>query len=107
MHLRDFQKQIHDTFHHLDANRGIAGNFLWFSEEVGELAEAIRRRHELTPTMVKDEFADVLAWLMSLANLSGVDMEDAILKYKHGCPRCRKSPCRCPHPEQTAPGRPS
>lgn len=99
MEIREFQKLIHDTFHLLDVNRGAPGNFLWFVEEVGELAEAIRDRKK-SKSEVESEFADVMAWLMSLANLKGVDMETAVRKYKDGCPRCRSIPCTCPHPEQ-------
>lgn len=99
MRIRDFQKRIHDTFGRLDLRRGVAHNFLWFVEEVGELAEAIRDRKTKRADL-EAEFADVMAWLMSLASLSGVDMERALRKYRNGCPRCRTIPCRCPHPEQ-------
>ncbi len=99
MQIREFQNLIRDTFHELDVNRGASGNFVWFVEEVGELARAIRDgKHTLEQQ--EGEFADVLAWLMSLANLKGVDMEEAIRKYRNGCPRCTAIPCRCPHPEQ-------
>ena len=99
MRIRAFQKLIHDTFHHLDTARGIQGNFLWFIEEVGELAEAIRHRRT-TKKSLEGEFADVMAWLMSLASLKGIDMEEALRKYAKGCPRCERVPCRCAHPEQ-------
>nr|WP_303646099.1 MazG nucleotide pyrophosphohydrolase domain-containing protein [Candidatus Solincola tengchongensis] len=62
-------------------------------EEVGELSRALRmgRREDLD-----EEFADVLAWLASLANLCGVDLEEAACKYLSGCPRCGSIPCACP-----------
>jgi len=62
------------------------------TEEVGELARALRHgdRDELV-----HEFSDVLAWLASLANLSGVDLEEASARYASGCPRCGASPCAC------------
>jgi len=70
---------------------------MWLVEEVGELARAIRDGdHEL----MESEFADVLAWLSSLANLVGVDLAKAAFsKYKNVCPRCKNSPCTCPYRE--------
>ena len=67
---------------------------MWLAEEVGELASALRRG---TREAKEEEFADVLAWLCSLANLHGIDVEKAVAaKYAGGCPRCRKVPCACP-----------
>jgi NTP pyrophosphatase (non-canonical NTP hydrolase) len=44
-----------------------------------------------------EEFADVLAWLSTLATLLKVDLEEAALaKYGKGCPRCDTLPCACP-----------
>ena len=66
---------------------------MWFLEEVGELAAALRSgpREEL-----ELEFADVLAWLVTLANCSGIDLDSAIeRKYGSGCPKCFKIPCVC------------
>jgi hypothetical protein len=38
----------------------------------------------------------VLAWLATLASLSGVDLEAAArAKYALGCPRCKAAPCAC------------
>lgn len=93
MTIDEFQKRIEAQFLTRDKARGVAGTFLWFVEEVGELATALREgvdRHELT-----EEFADVFAWLASLASLSGVRLTDAVAKYADGCPRCRKTPCAC------------
>ena len=96
MEIRDFQKLIRDTFHERDAARGITGNFLWFTEEVGELAKAIRDPKKSRENL-EEEFADVLAWLMSLATIKEVDLEVAALnKYGKGCPRCKSIPCSCP-----------
>lgn len=66
---------------------------MWFVEEVGELSEALRfgSKEELAA-----EFADCFAWLTTLANLSGIDLEQAIDKYRAGCPGCHAIPCACP-----------
>ena len=40
--------------------------------------------------------ADVVAWVASLANQTGVDLSAAVERYAHGCPRCGGSPCTCP-----------
>jgi NTP pyrophosphatase (non-canonical NTP hydrolase) len=66
---------------------------MWLVEEVGELSSALRSgsKEELSA-----EFADVLAWLATLANVADVDLEAAIeRKYGRGCPGCGQSPCAC------------
>lgn len=76
-----------------DAARGDAATFLWLTEEFGELATALRSgsREELAL-----EMADVLAWLATLANIRGIDLEAAVLrKYGDACPGCRTAPCVC------------
>ena len=78
MRIREFQNWIMDKYGERDKERGTAGTFMWFMEEVGELATAlsgddIENKHE--------EFADVLAWLCTLANINDVDLEKAIEKY--------------------------
>ena len=76
-----------------DSERGIAGTYDWLVDEVEELGEALNGtdREEL-----QKEFADVIAWLASLANVTGVDLEKATLaKYNHRCPKCGCSPCAC------------
>lgn len=76
-----------------DLKRGTKGNYDWLVEEVGELGEALNNSNVET---AKKEFADVLAWLASLANTVGIDLETAALeKYNHKCPKCRCFPCRC------------
>jgi len=92
MTIDEFQKRIEDIYFERDRARGVSGTFLWFTEEVGELAAAIRSGSE---DDLREEFADVLAWLVSLASITGVRMEDAIEKYVHGCPYCRQTPCTC------------
>lgn len=94
MNIAEFQDLIRRTYHTRDAERGLDKNFLWFAEEVGELAEALRKRSEQE---IIEEAADVLAWLATLCSLSGVDLEKAALaKYGKGCPRCGTIPCSCP-----------
>jgi NTP pyrophosphatase (non-canonical NTP hydrolase) len=78
MHIHEFQQLIRDRYYPTDSRRGTAATFLWFVEEVGELASALAGddRHNKA-----EEFADVLAWLCTLANIDGVDLEQAIQKY--------------------------
>ncbi len=89
-----FQQRIEAIYLERDAARGIAGTTLWFVEEVGELVRAIRRGER---DNLEEEFADVYAWLATLASLHGVDL-DAVgrAKYARGCPRCEATPCACP-----------
>lgn len=71
---------------------------MWFAEEVGELARAIRKaksRKRRAKSELEEEFADCFAWLSTLASLTGIKLEKAIEKYKKGCPKCYKFPCRC------------
>jgi len=91
--LQDLQQMIQEMFGHKDQQRGIDGTYMWFMEEVGELASALRcgKKQEL-----QGEFADVLAWLVTLANLSGIDLTKAVRKkYITGCPRCGENICTC------------
>jgi NTP pyrophosphatase (non-canonical NTP hydrolase) len=91
--LGQFQQRIRDVFGAKDARRGVEGTFMWFMEEVGELSAALRAgpKDELAA-----EFADVLAWLATLANIAGVDLDAAVdAKYGQGCPKCDTTPCVC------------
>jgi NTP pyrophosphatase (non-canonical NTP hydrolase) len=93
MHIGDFQKRIEDIYFERDSARGLAGTHMWFCEEVGELTRALRRDQK---DELEGEFADVLAWLSTLASIAGVDLEKAAVeKYETGCPRCKKTPCGC------------
>ncbi|MHC4910666.1 MAG: MazG nucleotide pyrophosphohydrolase domain-containing protein [Planctomycetota bacterium] len=78
--LADFQQFIRDRYHETDAARGAPATFLWFTEEVGELAEALGKheRGDGDPENLREEFADVLAWLTTLANITGVDLTEAV-----------------------------
>ncbi|HXX92849.1 MAG TPA: MazG nucleotide pyrophosphohydrolase domain-containing protein [Planctomycetota bacterium] len=93
MTITQFQRLIRRTYHARDKKRGLDKDFLWFTEEVGELAEAVRKRDR---PEIAAETADVLAWLSTICSISGVDLEKAALaKYGKGCPRCRSIPCSC------------
>ena len=84
---------IRRIYYSRDAKRGPDKTFLWFLEEVGELTRAYRREEE----NVGKEMADVIAWLASMANLLGIDLEAELLeKYPRVCPLCSSSPCTCP-----------
>ena len=80
MRIAEFQQHIRDRYFASDNARGAAGTFLWFTEEVGELAHALANaaRGKADPANLREEFADVLAWLTTLANISGVDLEQAV-----------------------------
>jgi NTP pyrophosphatase (non-canonical NTP hydrolase) len=91
--LRGLQRRIRDLYGAKDAARGDAGTFLWLTEEFGELASALRAGSDQELAL---EMADVLAWLATLANIRGVDLEDAVRrKYGRGCPDCGQTPCTC------------
>jgi NTP pyrophosphatase (non-canonical NTP hydrolase) len=91
--LSGLQRMILQMYGPKDAARGDAATFLWLTEEFGELATALRTgtRDELAA-----EMADVLAWLATLANIRGIELEDAVMrKYGRACPGCRSVPCTC------------
>ncbi len=92
--LRDFQRLIREMYFEKDAARGVDGTFMWLMEEIGELAAALRERdHE----NAIEEFADVLAWLTTIANVAQIDLTDAVRKkYGAGCPGCGHLVCDCP-----------
>jgi NTP pyrophosphatase (non-canonical NTP hydrolase) len=93
MSIREFQARIEAIYYARDAARGLAGTHMWFCEEVGELTRALRRERK---DELEGEFADVLAWLATLASIAGVDLEQAArAKYAAGCPRCSSTPCAC------------
>jgi NTP pyrophosphatase (non-canonical NTP hydrolase) len=91
--LRSLQEQIRSLYGAKDSQRGSDGTFMWFMEEVGELAAALRSG---TQAEKEAEFADVLAWLATLANVANADLDTAIRgKYGVACPGCGQHPCRC------------
>jgi len=91
--IAELQRRIFALYGAKDEARGDAGTFLWLAEEFGELASALRSG---TAEELALEMADVLAWLATLANVRGVDLQAAVLrKYGGGCPGCGAVPCRC------------
>ncbi|TWT48514.1 MazG nucleotide pyrophosphohydrolase domain protein [Botrimarina hoheduenensis] len=94
----DFQTLIRNMYHEKDVARGVDGTFMWLMEEVGELASALR---EGTPEELRGEFADVIAWLTTIANVAGVDLTQALReKYGAGCPGCGQLACLCDNAEK-------
>jgi NTP pyrophosphatase (non-canonical NTP hydrolase) len=93
--LGEFQRLIERTYFEKDKARGLAATYMWFAEEVGELTRAIRRGDR---DNLEEEFADVLAWLSTMASICGVDLEAAVRKkYGRGCSYCESIPCACSH----------
>jgi NTP pyrophosphatase (non-canonical NTP hydrolase) len=96
--LRELQTLIRGMYHEKDVARGVDGTFMWLMEEVGELAAALR---EGSPEETAAEFADVLAWLSTIANVAGVDLAAAVNdKYGSGCPGCGEFICTCDDAEK-------
>ncbi len=98
MTLDELQSLIDRMYSRKDEARGVEGTFMWLMEEIGELSSALREgpRDELAR-----EFADVLAWLATLANVAGISLTDAIHeKYGHGCPGCGQMVCACADSEK-------
>ena len=96
--LRQFQQLIRGMYHEKDVARGVDGTFMWLMEEVGELAAALR---EGTKAELAAEFADVLAWLTTIANVAEVDLAAAVReKYGAGCPGCGQLVCACDDAEK-------
>ena len=90
--LADFQETIARTYSARDAARGLPSSVAWLAEEVGELAQAVRKG---TPDEQLHELADVLAWLTTIAVQLGLSIDDAAQRYANGCPRCSGIPCGC------------
>jgi NTP pyrophosphatase (non-canonical NTP hydrolase) len=93
MHINEFQTMMRRIYFHHDAKRGAEGTYHWLMEEVKELGEAIKGGNRKA---LENEFADVLAWLSSLANVVNINLEKAaIKKYDGVCTKCRRVPCEC------------
>ena len=96
--IGDFQQLIREMYLEKDMARGVSGTFMWLMEEVGELASALRSDDREN---LQEEFADVLAWLVTIANVAGVDLTQAVAaKYGTGCPGCGQFQCQCPDQEK-------
>jgi NTP pyrophosphatase (non-canonical NTP hydrolase) len=92
MDLRELEDVIARTYGERDAARGVPATVAWLTEELGELAQAVRKG---TRGEQLHELGDVLAWLASLAVQLGVSLDDAVQRYADGCPRCASVPCAC------------
>lgn len=80
-------------YFHRDSERGVEGTYKWLLDEVAELKEALEKNDM---EAAEREFADVIAWLASLANITEIDLEKAAInKYNGKCPKCQKAPCQC------------
>jgi NTP pyrophosphatase (non-canonical NTP hydrolase) len=90
--LAQLQDVIERTYGERDRARGVPATVAWLTEELGELARAVRKGSH---TERMEEFADVLAWVATLANQTGVDLTAAVARYAHGCPKCAALPCAC------------
>ncbi len=92
MDLRAFQKLMAETYGERDRARGVPATVAWLTEELGELAQAVRKG---TAEDQLHELGDVLAWLASLAEQLGLSLDDAVARYADGCPKCGARPCTC------------
>jgi NTP pyrophosphatase (non-canonical NTP hydrolase) len=92
MDLAELQDVIERTYGDRDRERGVSATVAWLAEEVGELAQAVRKG---TPEQQVHEFGDVIAWVATLANQQGVDLTAAVERFAAGCPKCETLPCAC------------
>lgn len=93
MDIAAFQDVIARTYGDRDRRRGQAATVAWLCEELGELAQAVRKG---TVDEQRHELADVFAWLASLAHQLDLSLDEAAARYADGCPRCAAIPCDCP-----------
>lgn len=93
MHISEFQELMQRIYFHRDSKRGTKKTYSWLVDEVKELGEALKGNDT---EALESEFADVIAWLASLANLADIDLEKAAQnKYDNKCPKCKHSTCQC------------
>lgn len=98
MHIHEFQEMMQRIYFHRDSKRGAKGTYDWLVDEVNELGTAMK---EGNIKALKEEFADVLAWLASLANVLEINLEKATLtKYDGKCPKCHQAKCQCTFSKQ-------
>jgi NTP pyrophosphatase (non-canonical NTP hydrolase) len=90
--IGEFQAVMRRTYGERDRERGVPATIAWLTEELGELAQAVRKG---TQEQQERELGDVLAWLASLADQLDLSLEAAADRYANGCPRCGRSPCTC------------
>ena len=93
MQIHEFQEMMKRLYFERDSARGTQGTFNWLVDEIAELGEELKGTDR---EATEKEFADVIAWLASLANIKGIGLEKAALnKYHNKCPKCLCSPCQC------------
>lgn len=92
MDLAELQDVIERTYGDRDRDRGVPATVAWLAEELGELAQAVRKG---TRDQIEHEFSDVLAWVATLANQVGIDLTTVVDRYRDGCPKCTSIPCAC------------
>jgi len=93
LHIHEFQNLMRRLYFHRDSERGVMGTYEWLTDEVEELGDALKANDKKG---MEEEFADVIAWLASLANVLNIDLEEeALTKYDNRCPKCGRAPCRC------------
>lgn len=95
MEIAAFQQLMADTYGERDRARGVVATLAWLTEELGELARAVRKGSVDEQRL---ELGDVLAWTASLANQLGLSLDDAAARYAAGCPKCAALPCACRAP---------
>jgi len=93
MQFDEFQALMASTYGERDRARGIEATVAWLAEELGELAQAVRKG---TREQQLHEIGDLLAWLASLTDQLELSLDDAAARYASGCPRCGSTPCSCP-----------
>ena len=92
MELGEFQTLMARQYGAKDQQRGLAATVAWLAEETGELAQAVRKGDRSDQI---HELGDVIAWIASLANQLGIDLDQCIERFVAGCPSCGSSPCVC------------
>lgn len=101
--IQELQDLIRKMYYEKDLARGVPGTFMWLMEEIGELSSALRENDQ-SPEGRKQlaaEFADVIAWLVTIANVADIDLTKSLQdKYGSGCPGCGSFNCQCPDEEK-------
>ena len=92
MDFSELQDVIERTYGDRDRDRGVSATVAWLAEEIGELAQAVRKG---TRDQQIHEFGDVVAWIATLANHQGIDLNEAVQRFADGCPKCDALPCAC------------
>lgn len=99
--MNNLQKLMNDLYFSKDKQRGLEKTLLWLVSEIGEVSDIVAKHHNFRQDpeiyqALKLELADSLAWLLSVANLTEIDLEKAFYeKYPNKCPRCSNNPCTC------------